>query len=290
MAQASPDLAVVVVDYNAGEYLTRCIGSVLTAAGDATVEILVVDNASSDGSAYAALRAHPEIRLIANPDNRGLSVALNQGIRATSAPFLLFLNPDAEIIGGTLGGLVKVALDRPHAAAVGVVVRNPDGTIYDSGRKIPSITEAVVHAFLGPFRPDNRFSRAYRMADWDRASEREVDWVSLCCMLARRSAFDEIGPFDEAFFLYGEELDLCTRFRDAGWSVISTPEMEIVHEGGVSTGRSRRMTRMHSMSIYRYFAKHRADGWRKVLLPFAWGALRLRAELVSMRQASRRSP
>jgi GT2 family glycosyltransferase len=167
MAQERPDLAVVVVDYNAGEYLTRCIGSVLSAAGDATVEIVVVDNASADGSAYAALRAHPEIRMIVNPDNRGLSVALNQGIRATSAPFLLFLNPDAEIIGGTLGGLVKVARDRSHAAAVGVVVRNPDGTIYDSGRKIPTITEAVVHAFLGPFRPDNRFSRAYKMADWD---------------------------------------------------------------------------------------------------------------------------
>jgi N-acetylglucosaminyl-diphospho-decaprenol L-rhamnosyltransferase len=102
-------------------------------------------------------------------------------------------------------------------------------------------------------------------------------------MLIRRSAFERVGRFDEAFFLYGEELDLTTRLRREGWKVLYTPELEIVHEGAVSTGRSARMHRMHSASIYRYYTKHRASGWRRATLPFAWLVLRARAELVSLR-------
>ena len=119
------------------------------------------------------------------------------------------------------------------------MIRNPDGTIYESGRAFPGVVQAVGHAFLGPFAPGNRFTRAYRQTSWDRSTEREVDWVSGAAMLIRRSAFEQVGAFDEAFWLYGEELDLCTRLRDAGWKVLATPELEVLHEGGVSTGRSR---------------------------------------------------
>ena len=102
-------------------------------------------------------------------------------------------------------------------------------------------------------------------------------------MLMPRAALEVVGGFDEAFPLYGEELDMATRLRDAGWSVLFTPEVEVIHEIGVSTGRSRRMLVMHSDSVYRYYRKHRAPGWRRLTLPFAWAALRLRAELESMR-------
>jgi GT2 family glycosyltransferase len=102
-------------------------------------------------------------------------------------------------------------------------------------------------------------------------------------MLVRRSAFEAIGRFDESFWLYAEELDLCTRLRDAGWKVLATPELEVVHEGGVSTGRSRRTHVLHSEGVYRYYRKHRALGWRRVTLPLAWLALRARAEIVSIR-------
>jgi N-acetylglucosaminyl-diphospho-decaprenol L-rhamnosyltransferase len=146
------------------------------------------------------------------------------------------------------------------------------------------VGQAVGHAFLGPFLPSNRFTRAYRQAGWDRLQEREVDWVSGACMLIRRTAFEAVGGFDEGFFLYGEELDLTTRLRRAGWGVLYTPELEIVHEGAVSTGRSRRTHLMHSASIYRYYRKHRANGWRRATLPAAWLALRVRAEIVSLRE------
>jgi N-acetylglucosaminyl-diphospho-decaprenol L-rhamnosyltransferase len=147
----------------------------------------------------------------------------------------------------------------------------------------PSIPDAVGHAFLWPFLPDNRFSRAYTLADWDRTTERLVDWVSMACMLIRRSALDDVGALDESFFLYAEELDLCTRLQRKGWQILYTPELEVIHEGGVSTGITRWALLEHSRSIYRYFAKHRAHGWRRILLPFARLALRVRAEVIARR-------
>ena len=285
MTDPVPDLAVVIVNYNAGRHLHRCLSSVYANAGDAVVEVVVVDNASRDGSARLAAEEFPEATVIENPDNRGYGAAVNQGIRWTRAPRIFALNPDAEVVGGTLDGLLKIANDRPTAGAVGPVVREPDGSLYPSGRKVPSILEAVGHVLLGPINHENRFSRAYRMDDWDRTSEREVDWVSGSCMLLRRSALDRVGLFDERFFMYAEDVDLCTRLRRHGWKVLFTPQFEVLHEGGVSTGRSRAMVLEHTRSAYRYFAKHHARGTRKVLLPFAWLLLRLRAALVAARRS-----
>jgi len=284
MKTARPaDLAVVIVNYNTGPFLERCLTSLEERAGDASLDVLVIDNASRDGSHRAAVDAHPRVRMIENSSNRFLSPAWNQGIHETAAPYVLLMNPDAEIWSGTLDRLVALMEQRPEVALLGPLIRNADGTPYPTGRRIPTVAEAVGHAFLGPFMPENRFSRAYRMEEWDRASEREVDWVSGACMLLRRAALDEVGLFDERFLLYAEELDISTRLRSAGWSVLFTPEVEVLHEGGVSTGRSRRMHLMHSRSMFLYFDKHRASGWRRALLPFAWLALRLRAEIVSLR-------
>jgi N-acetylglucosaminyl-diphospho-decaprenol L-rhamnosyltransferase len=281
------DVGVVIVNYNAGEHLGRCVESVFVHAGDADVEVVVVDNASRDGSLERIRRAHPEAVLIGNQDNRGFAAAANQGIRATTAPYVFVLNPDAEITAGTLAGFVKLAEDHPHAGAVGPLVRDIDGSLYPSARKVPAIGEAIGHAFLHPFNPENRFSRAYTMADWDRQSEREVSWVSGSCVLLRRAALEQVGLFDEDYFMYAEDADLCTRLRDGGWSVLFTPELEVMHERGVSTGNSKRMIRVHSDSIYRYFSKHHATGWKRVLLPFAWVALKARAELVAWRRKAR---
>jgi N-acetylglucosaminyl-diphospho-decaprenol L-rhamnosyltransferase len=281
-----PDLAVVVVNHNTGDYLTRCLRSAIEAAGDARLELIVVDNASVDGSVDRAIEASPQARLIRNEDNRGFAAAANQGMRATLAPFVFLLNPDAEVLAGTLGGFLKVARDRPKAGAIGPIVKDPDGSIYPSARRIPSMAEGLGHAFLGPFR-ENRFSRAYTMAGWDRGTERPVDWVSASCVLLRKEALDRVGLFDERYFMYVEDVDLCTRLRRAGWDVVFSPELEVLHIGGVSTGgyRSRRMVLEHSRSIYKYFVKWRSPGWRVALRPFAWVALRLRAEVVLFRRS-----
>jgi N-acetylglucosaminyl-diphospho-decaprenol L-rhamnosyltransferase len=273
------ELAVVIVNYNTGDYLERCLASLETHRGGIEVDVLVIDNASVDGSHTRAVAAHPSARLIENRENVYLSPAWNQGIRETDAPYVLLLNPDTEWWTGTLADYLAVARAHPRAGIVGPMIRNLDGTVYPSGRPLPSVVDAVGHGFLGPFVPGNRFTRRYHMEGWDRATEREVDWVSGACMLLPRRVFDEVGMLDESFLLYGEELDLATRLRDAGWTVLYTPDVEVLHALGVSTGRSRRMTVMHSTSVYRYYRKHRAAGWRRLTLPFAWTALRVRAEI-----------
>jgi len=177
---------------------------------------------------------------------------------------------------------VRVARAHPRAGIVGPMVRNPDGTVYASGRRFPSVIDAAGHAFVSLVRKDNAFTRRYHMEGWNRTTEREVDWVSGCCMLIPRAAFEAVDGFDEGFPLYAEELDIATRLRDAGWSVVFTPEVEITHAVGVSTGGDRRPHRlvvMHSSSLYRYYARHRAIGWRRVTLPVAWAVLRARAEI-----------
>ncbi len=277
------ELAVVIVNYNTGGYLERCLASLERHRGDLEMDVLVIDNASHDGSHRVAVAAHPWARMIENPVNVYLSPAWNQGIRETEAPFILFLNPDTEWWKGTLEDYAAVSRAHPRAGIVGPMVREADGSVYPSGRAFAGVGDALGHAFLSPFAPGNRFTRRYHLDGWDRTTERTVDWVSGCCMLIPRKAFDEVGLFDEAFLLYGEELDIATRLRGAGWSVLFTPEVEILHERGVSTGRSRRMTLMHSASIYRYYRKHRANGWRAITLPMAWVALRLRAELAWLR-------
>ena len=275
-------LAVVVVNYNAGDYLPRCLGSVFASSGDLSLDVVVVDNGSRDGSAASAVAAHPRARLIENRSNFGFAAAANIGIRATEAPYVLLLNPDAEIVSGTLASLVKVADDRPDAGAVGPLVRNPDRTIQPSARRVPRTFEALMHAFLGPVAPGNTWTRAYTLADWDRTTEREVEWISGSAMLLRRRALHDVGVFDERYFMYVEDVDLCTRLRRSRWTVLFSPELEVIHEIGVSArGQPRRMAREHSRSIYRYFSKHRARGPAVLLKPFVRGALALRTELVS---------
>ncbi|MGH2631196.1 MAG: glycosyltransferase family 2 protein [Actinomycetota bacterium] len=283
VAPEAAELAVVIVNFNAGDYLERCLASLERHRGDVALDVVVIDNASHDASHTAAVAEHPWARLIENGTNVYLSPAWNQGIRETAAPYLLLLNPDTEWWQGTLADYVAVAEAHPEAGIVGPMVRNSDGTVYESGRPFPNVIDAVGHAFLGTTRPDNPFTRRYHMHGWDRSTERAVDWVSGCCMLVPRSAFDEIGSFDERFALFGEELDFATRLRAAGRTVLFTPAVEIVHEIGVSRGHSRRMLRMHSDSIYRYYRAHRAAGWRRLTLPLAWAALRARAELEAAR-------
>ena len=280
----APDVTVVVVNWNSGEDLTSCARSVVESAGEATVELIVVDNCSRDESTEFALKACPEIRIVRNAVNRGFGAAANQGMRIARAPWIFLLNPDARVSEGTFAGLAKVATEHRRAGAIGVLTRDEEGSIYPSARKVPGYAEAAAHALVSPFVPDNAWSRAYTMADWDRASERMVDWVSGSSVLLRRVALDEVGLFDEQFFMYVEDLDLCTRMRNAGWEVWFSPEMEVVHRIGSVTRGKRRMTVEHSKSMYRYFVKHRSPGFRSLLRPAAWLVLMARAEIVTRRR------
>jgi N-acetylglucosaminyl-diphospho-decaprenol L-rhamnosyltransferase len=212
-----------------------------------------------------------------------LSPAWNQGAKETTAPWLLFLNPDTEWRAGTLADLVNAGKRHPRAGIIGPSIRNPDGSLYTTGRAFPSVFDAVGHALLSPFTRRNPFSRRYEMANWDRTTERTVDWVSGACMLMPRAAFNDVGGFDEAFPFYAEELDVATRMHTRGWKVVFTPDVEVMHVIGVSSGRSRAMLLLHSRSVYHYYKVHRAHGWRRLTLPIALAVLRLRAEIAWVR-------
>jgi N-acetylglucosaminyl-diphospho-decaprenol L-rhamnosyltransferase len=277
------DLAVVIVNTNAGDDVLRCVRSVYESAGEIALQIVVSDNASTDGSSEAIEAAFPEVRVIRNGRNLGFPAAANRGMEETRSEFVLLINPDAEVVAGTLEGFLKVARDHPKAGAIGALTRNVDGSIYPSARRVPSPWLGMAHTLLAPFWRGNPWTRRYTLAEWDRRTERQVDWVSGSSVLLRRAALDQVGLFDEAYFMYVEDMDLCTRMHRAGWEVWFSPQLEITHIGGTVTRGKRRMTLEHSRSIYTYFVKHQARGWRVVLRPLAWTLLRLRAAYVSWR-------
>jgi N-acetylglucosaminyl-diphospho-decaprenol L-rhamnosyltransferase len=281
------ELSVVVVNTNAGEDVRTCIGSVHESAGEVAFNVVISDNGSTDGSVEAIESAYPDTLVIRNGRNLGFPAAANRGMAATGSEFVLLINPDADVSAGTLEGFLKVARDHPRAGAIGALTRNVDGSIYPSARRIPSPWLGLGHTILSPFWPANPWTRRYRMAEWDRRTEREVDWVSGSSVLLRRAALDEVGMFDEAYFMYVEDMDLCTRMRKAGWEVWFSPQLEITHIGGTVTKGKRRMTLEHSKSVYVYFTKHQARGWRTVLRPFVWALLRLRAAFMSWRDHER---
>jgi N-acetylglucosaminyl-diphospho-decaprenol L-rhamnosyltransferase len=195
------------------------------------------------------------------------------------------VNPDAEVDHGTAAAMLACFDADPRLGAAGPRVRNPDGTDYPSARSIPSLVDAIGHGALGLFFPRNPFTRRYRQLDADPAARRAVDWVSGAALWLRRDALDEIGGWDERYFMYMEDTDLCWRLRGAGWNVLYEPAGTVMHVGGVSTSRRPyRMLAEHHRSAYR-FASRRFTGGRRVLLPFAAVYLTIRALLTMANHA-----
>jgi N-acetylglucosaminyl-diphospho-decaprenol L-rhamnosyltransferase len=200
------------------------------------------------------------------------------------------LNPDVLIEPGTMKVLADAADRDPALAALGPRVENLDGTLYPSARTFPDLRDSAGHAFLGFVMPGNRFSRRYRMLDWDHASARTVDWVSGTCMLLRLSALSEVGGFDEGYFMYVEDVDLCWRLGRAGWRTGYEPQGRVVHTIGASSERAPyRMILAHHRSLLRFSAKT-AAGPKRVLLPLVGAGLALRTVLAWLQRARRGRP
>jgi len=282
-----PDWAAVVVNYEAGPLLEACVASVLADTSAGPAELVVVDNGSRDGSVDALRAAHPDVRVVVAPGNIGYARGANLGTAATKAPIVAVLNPDIVLQPGTAGALRKRLVGEPRLAAAGPRIRNVDGTDYPSARIFPTISDAIGHGLLGLWWPTNRFTRRYRQLDADPAVPRLVDWVSGAAVWLRRAALDEVGGWDERYFMYLEDTDLCWRLRRAGWDVAYEPSGEITHVQGVSASRRPyRMLVEHHRSAYR-FSKVRFTGARAVLLPFAAVYFTLRAALAMGEHAFR---
>ncbi len=275
-------VAGVVVNYNAKEYLLQCVGSLLS---QGVALVVVADNGSTDGSEMALLERYPEAKWVPTGANLGYGTAANIGAAVVDSPYLLICNADVVVGQGSVTKLRSFLEGRPDVALVGPRVHGSDGALYPSARRFPDLLEAFGHGILGQFWVGNPFSRRYRMEDWDHAKARKVDWISGACFLARRTAWDAVGGFDRAYFMYMEDVDLCWRLAKAGWSVAYEPAAEVVHAQGVSADRTPyRMLFAHHVSMWR-FARRTENGNRRWLLPLVMAGLTVRFGLTVARRA-----
>lgn len=273
-----PRVSVVIVSHNTRDELLRCLDSLARDVG-LPLEVLVVDNASADGSADAVRHGFPGARVIESGENVGFSRANNRGLRESRAPYVLILNSDVETKPGCIETLLSLLEGRPEVGIVGPRTLNADGTIQvSSGAHLTPPSEWRQRRLVRGVR--ERRPRALAEAERRQAREFEPDWVSAACLLARREALEAVGGFDEAFFLYEEDADLCRRVRQAGWRVVFTPRAEVVHHLGRSMARAGARPRLeYQRSHLLYYRKHNGPfltlALRLYLLALAsWGFLR----------------
>jgi GT2 family glycosyltransferase len=236
---------VIVVNWNAREYLRRCLTSILEETR-ARVSIIVVDNASSDGSAEMVRAAFPSVQLIANSENRGFAAANNQGLRLVKGDWALLLNPDTVILDSAIDRIVALAATRPDAGILGCRVLEAEGVVQRTCFGYPGPWNLFLVEFgLCRLCPRSRLLSRPVIGWWDRDTERDVDVVSGMFMLVRKTAMDQVGLMDEDYFIYAEEADWCFRFRKRGWRCLFWPGAAILHceGGGKSTAQVR--ARMH---------------------------------------------
>ncbi len=289
---AGPDatgagVAVVIVNYRSGAALLQCVEDWQADGAD---EVVVVDNGSDDGSVDRVRALHPGLEVVVPGRNLGYGSAANRGVATVTAPLVLVSNPDLEVRPGTLAALVAALDSRPEWGLVGPLVRTTSGERYPSARRFPNLVDAGGHALLGIFAPDNRFTRSYQRSELDEAVREpvEVDWVSGACFLVRRSAFEQVGGFDESYFMYAEDVDLCWRLGQVGWRAAYVPAGEVVHRQGVSTDHHPyRMILEHHRSLLR-FATRTTRGWRRILLPAVVVGIGARAALACLARGTGR--
>jgi N-acetylglucosaminyl-diphospho-decaprenol L-rhamnosyltransferase len=279
-------VGAVIVSYNVRTLLLRCIESL---QADGIERIVVVDNASHDGSAAAA-RAVPGVEVVALDVNIGFGAGINRGAALLDETYLLIVNPDVVVDPGSTKALVDALVSMPDVGLVAPRIETPDGRLYESVRRFPTFVDALGHAFLNFLWPGNRFSRHYKMLDWDHESASDVDWVAGTYLLVRRAAWLDVGGFDEQFFMYMEDVDLSRRLGEAGWRRRYEPGSRIVHEIGQSTDQTPyRMIAIHHRSLYRYAAKT-WSGPRRWLLPLVAVALAVRTGLAWVQRRVRGRP
>jgi GT2 family glycosyltransferase len=271
----TPELAALIVNFNAGDELGRALRSIADEMKGRDWEAVVVDNASVDGSAAVVLQFAPQARLISNSANVGFGRGINQGLAASVAPLVLIINPDCRLEPGALGGL-RAALDRhPSCAIAGPRILDPDGAVQGSARGDPDMFTGLFGraSLLRRLLPGLAVSRRNVVTDLPDAPSpkpgalspepeaRVVDWVSGACMLARRDALASVDGFDERYFLYWEDADLCRRLRARGHEIRHVPGAVAVHRVGHSsrTARAASIRAFHA-SAYLYYATHVAPG------------------------------
>ena len=281
------DVSIIVVNYNTAHLLDEMFGAVEAATGGLSVQTIVVDNASRDGSAALLRERYPDVELIANTENVGFGRANNQALVQARGRYLLLLNTDAFVAAGGIERTVRYLDANPDVHVLGVRLVGRDGTLQPSCRYFPTPwNEFLVRTGL------ERIFRGTKLVDdmrWDHASVRECDWVPGCYLLLRKAVVDRIGLFDPRFFLYYEEVDHCRADKAIGGKVVYYPDTTVVHIGGESaksdsalTKSGRQISSLQVESGLLYHRKHHglAGMWLAVFLAATGDALLLAKSLL----------
>jgi GT2 family glycosyltransferase len=250
-------ISIIIVSWNARDYLRQCLASLFSESCRHPLEVIVVDNASADGSPEMVAKDFPQVRLIRNAENLGFARANNIGISAATGKYVSLVNSDVKILPDCFNRLVEYAEAHPDVGMVGPRVIGGDGKLQRSCRGFPTVWNMFCRALaLDSFFPGTRLFTGYSLRYWPQDTVHPVDILSGCFWLARRQALDEVGLLDESFFMYGEDMDWCKRFWKQGWKLVFVPEAEAIHYGGASSANA---------PVRFYIERHRADlqYWQK---------------------------
>jgi len=235
MPVSQPDVSVVIVSYETRDLTLAAVASVLADRGHDGYEVIVIDNASTDGSAAAVAERYPGVSLIANDENRGFGAAANQGMVVSRGRYVLLLNPDTEVRDDAIAETLAYAEDHADAGVVGCRVFLADGRQQSTVYRVLRLREVLVNLFVPNklMRRSSVLGRS-RYVGLDLDLVQHVEVIAGCFMLVRRDVIERVGVFDEAFFMYGEEEEWCHRIRDAGWRLHYFPGASVLHHGGAS--------------------------------------------------------
>lgn len=218
-------LSIIIVNYNTKDFLGRCLESIINNSGDANCEIIVVDNNSSDNSVSLVRKSFPTVKLIENENNLGFGKACNQGIKASKGNYIILLNSDCEVLKNTLPDIGQMIKNFDRSKRIGIIggkILNPDGTIQYSYGKFPTVYSTILDGFKPPER------RKVQISGYETAHN--VDWVTGAFMIINRELFNDIGYFDEKYFMYYEETDLCFRAKAHDWQIKYDPSPQVIHK------------------------------------------------------------
>lgn len=277
-----PQVGVVVVTYSPGDTLDGFLDT-LEKATTRPFTVVLADNGSTDGAPERAA-GRPGVELFRTGGNLGYGRAANLGLPRVPGDWVVVANPDLRWEPGALDTLLDAVERWPRAGVLGPEILTPDGELYPSARELPSLGRGIGHALCGWWWPSNPWTASYRRERGEPA-ERVAGWLSGSCLLVRREAFDAVGGFDPAYFMYFEDLDLCERIGRAGWQNVYVPTSVVTHEGAASTrSNPREMADAHHASAWRYLSR-RYTGVR-------WAPVRLvlRAGLTARAALARRVP
>ncbi|MCW5937376.1 MAG: glycosyltransferase family 2 protein [Fimbriimonadaceae bacterium] len=279
------DLTITICSWNTVEDLRTCLASLRACADEGSFEVLVVDNASFDGSPDMVEREFPEFRLLRQGTNLGFTGGHNLAVAQRRGRHAALLNSDTVVHKGSVRALLAYMEAHPEVGVVGPKLLNPDGSLQYSCRRFPNpVAAAFRNTVLGRLFPNNPYVKEYLMQDFDHTQNREVDWVSGAAMFLRAELIEKVGLLDPGYFMYCEDTDLCKRAWEAGFKVVYLPEAVVTHAIGRSTDRvaNKMIVRFHK-SMLRYYRKHLVSKapapFRPLLVAAAATALALRAGL-----------